>query len=106
MAGSFVLPTMPAYRSTLRSVRRTVSTVGDRLVAVVTTLAFVGGTVGWSLFWSNVARLHYAQGELPSALFTAAVYVAPAVAVLGWYLGETLGVDVPTPSLDVPLPSN
>lgn len=97
---------MQTVRNTLDSVRSTASTVGTRLFEVVTTLAVVGGIVGWSLFWSNLVRVHYSQGDLASALFTAAVFVAPAVAVLGWYVGDTLGVDVPLPNVDAPLPGN
>jgi hypothetical protein len=83
------------------AVRSTVSTVTSRVVDVLTALAIVAGLTVWSGFWSNLARLHYSQGDLPSALFTAAVFIAPAVWALVWYVGESLGADVPAPIPDI-----
>ncbi|KPN31159.1 hypothetical protein SY89_01902 [Halolamina pelagica] len=88
------MATMPAHRSALGSV----SAAASRIVDVATTVAVAVGLVGWTLFWSNLARLHYAHGELPSALFTAGAFVAPALAALVWYVGEGVGADMPTPS--------
>ena len=83
------------------SARSTVSTVTDRVVDVLTALAVVVGLTVWSGFWSNLVRLHYAEGDLASALFTAAAFVAPAVWALVWYVGESLGADVPAPTPDI-----
>lgn len=92
--------------ATLDSVRRTVSTVIARVVDAMTTVAIVVGLLGWSLFWTNLARLHYSQGDLLSALFTAAAFVGPAIAILGWYVGKSVGVDMPAPDIDVNALSN
>lgn len=86
---------MPALRNAVDSV----SAAASRIVDVATTVAVAVGLVGWSLFWSNLARVHYAMGDLASALFTAAVFVAPGIAALVWYVGEQLGADMPTPSV-------
>ncbi|MFW5911135.1 MAG: hypothetical protein ACOCSD_08465 [Halolamina sp.] len=82
------------------------STLVSRLVDVGSTTAVVLGFAVWSAFWSNLARVHYSQGDLPSALFTAAVFVAPAVAGFVWYLGVRVGAGVPTPSIGPSFPSN
>lgn len=99
---------MTEVRNRIGSVRSTASTVKDGAVELLTTIAVSVGLTVWSLFWANLARVHYAQGDLPSALFTAAVFVGPGVAALVWYLGETFGVDadVPTPSIDTELTSS
>lgn len=81
--------------------RSTVSTVTSRAVDALTALAVVAGLTVWSGFWSNLVRLHYAGGDLASALFTAAAFVAPAVWALVWYVGESLGADVPAPTPDI-----
>jgi hypothetical protein len=83
------------------AVRSTVSTVTDRAVDVLTALAIVAGLAVWSGFWSNLVRLHYSQGDLASALFTAGAFVAPAIWALVWYVGESLGADVPAPIPDI-----
>lgn len=93
-------------RSTGDSVRGTVSKATSRGAAAFRTLAIVAGLVGWAAFWSNLARVHYTQGDLASALFTAGALVAPAIALLGWYVGESLGADMPAPSVGPSLPSN
>ncbi|GAB7093667.1 hypothetical protein JCM30237_08190 [Halolamina litorea] len=85
--------------ATIDSVRSTVSTATARVAAALTTLAVVVGLVGWSAFWSNLARLNYAQGDLLSALFTAATLVAPGIWALVWYVGESAGADVPAPTV-------
>ena len=85
--------------ATIDSVRSTVSTATARVAAAVSTLAIVVGLAGWSAFWSNLARVHYAQGDLASALFTAAPLVAPGIWALIWYVGESAGADVPAPTV-------
>lgn len=97
---------MTETRSRMGSVRRTASSIGSRAVEAASTVALVGALLGWSLFWSNLARVHYSQGDLASALFTAAVFVGPAIYGLGWYVGESMGVDVPAPSIDTSVTSS
>lgn len=92
---------MPA----LRSVRDSVSAAASRIVDVATTAAVVAFLVGWSAFWANLARLHYSQGDLASALFTVGAVVAPAIAILVWYVGESLGADMPAPDVGPSIPS-
>ncbi|MFW5934559.1 MAG: hypothetical protein ACOCQL_01770 [Halolamina sp.] len=96
------MPTMPAYQNVLDSASR----AADRIVDVVTTVAVAAGLIVWALFWSNLARVHYAHGDIPSALFTAAAFVAPAVAAFVWYVGELAGADMTTPSVGPSLPSS
>ncbi|NHX36551.1 MULTISPECIES: hypothetical protein [Halolamina] len=93
---------MPAHRNALDSA----SAAASRIVDVATTVAIAVGLVVWTLFWSNLARLHYAHGDLPSALFTAGAFVAPGVAALVWYVGEGVGADMPTPSVGPSISSN
>ena len=92
---------MPA----LRNASDSVSAAASRIVDVATTVAVVVGLVGWAVFWSNLARVNYAQGDLASALFTVGAVVAPAIAVLVWYVGESVGVDMPTPDVGPSIPS-
>lgn len=92
---------MTDQRIAIESARSTVSTVTSRVVEAVTALAVVAGLAIWLGFWSNLARIHYAGGDLASALFTAAVFVAPAIWALVWYVGDSLGADVPAPAPDI-----
>ena len=92
---------MSAIRNAVDSVRRTVSTVTTRVVEVAATLLVSVGLVGWSLFWSRVGRMHYAQGDLVSAAFTTTVFVLPAIGALVWYVGKSLDIDVVPARIDV-----
>ncbi|OYR57825.1 hypothetical protein DJ70_04785, partial [Halorubrum halodurans] len=80
---------MPAIGNAVDSVRRTVSTVTTRVVEVATTLLAGLALAGWSLFWSRVGRMHYAQGDLVSAAFTTAVFVLPAIGAVLWYVARS-----------------
>jgi hypothetical protein len=91
---------MSELRSAVGSARRTASTITARVVEVVTTLLLVGGLVGWSLFWTNLVQLHYAAGDVASAVVTTALFIVPALALAAWRVVATLGVDVPTPQID------
>jgi len=86
---------MPALPNALDSV----SAAASRIVDVATIVAVAVGLLGWTLFWANLARVHYAHGDLASALFTAGAFVGPVVAGVVWYAGELLGADMPTPSV-------
>lgn len=92
---------MPELPDELDSVRSTVSTVTGRLVGVLSTLLTVALVAAWSLFWLNVATIHYSQGDLVSAVFTATLLPVPAVLGLLWYLGVSLDTDMVSPSVDV-----
>jgi hypothetical protein len=92
---------MPAIGNAVDSVRRTVSTVTTRVVDVATTLLAGLVLAGWSLFWSRVGRMHYAQGDLVSAAFTTTVFVLPAIGAALWYVGTSFDVDVVPTRIDV-----
>lgn len=64
-------------------------------------VALLGGTVAWTAFWLNVARLHLiAESMVPvdlaNAAFVTATLVLPAVALAVWHLARRLPV-VDTP---------
>ncbi len=72
----------------------------NQAVELLTTLVAAVVFVGWSLFWVNVAKVHYRMGDMLSAAFTATALVVPAGVVFGWYVANSHGFDVPTPDID------
>ena len=92
--------TMPELGDAVASVRRTVSKVKSRVATVLTKLGITAALAIWVLSWSILARLHYTLNDYVSAVFTTAVFVGPGLAVLAWYVGEQVGYDVPTPTVD------
>lgn len=82
------------------SVRRTASRVKSVVGNALAKLAVVTVLTGWVLFWSTLVRLHYIQTDYMAAVFTTLMLVGPGLAVLAWYVGETLGFDIPTPTGD------
>lgn len=73
----------------------------SRIVGVLSPLVLVAGFAGWSLFWLAIARVHYSQGDVDSAVFTATVLTVPAILGLLWYLGTSLDTDLVSPSIDL-----
>lgn len=76
---------------------------GTRSVVATALLdvALLGGTVAWTAFWLNVARLHLvAESTVPvdlaNAAFVTATMVLPALALAVWHLARRLPV-VDTP---------
>jgi hypothetical protein len=75
------------------------STAKDHLVRFLYTLFAVAGLSGWAAFWSYVVWMHVRQGDLSSAVITAAVLVVPAIATLVWYVSQ--GFEFEVPDVDV-----
>ncbi|SMO42354.1 hypothetical protein [Halorubrum cibi] len=92
---------MSTIRNAVDSVRRTASTATTHVVEAATVLLVGLGLAGWSLFWSRVGRMHYAQGDLVSAAFTTTVFVLPAIGAFVWYVATSLDVDTGPTEIDV-----
>jgi hypothetical protein len=86
--------------SAVDSVRRSVSTITNGVVEVVSTLLLVAFVAVWSLFWGAVVRIHYMQGDLTSAMFTTTLFVVPAAGGLVWYGGQSLDIEISTPDIE------
>lgn len=97
---------MPEHPDEDGSVRESASAAVSRVVGVLTTLLLVVGVACWSLFWLNIAQLHYSMGDVDSAVFTATVLTVPAILGLLWYLGVSLDAGLPSPSVDVDVLGN
>lgn len=67
--------------------------ISRAVVALVTT----GFVVGWSAFWTLVARNHVVRGSFLDAGFTFLVMAGPALVWLVDALDERVSVDLPAP---------
>lgn len=103
---SVFIANVPDLQDGVASIRSTASTVASRLVGVMSTVLIGAVIVGWSLFWGSVAQLHYSQGDVVSAVFTATTLVAPAVGGLLWYLGTQLETDAVPPDVELRITSS
>lgn len=67
----------------------------DTVTAVTVELAAFVGTLIWTAFWLNIARLHLVADtmigrDVTNAAFTIAVTVLPAVGLYMWHLAGRL----------------